>query len=225
MSMMMRTAPEAALARSQAIRARADRPADRRSAPEGSGAARMAARACIDLRAKAEDADSLTFDGYATVFEAPYEMWDYFGPYTEVVSAGAADDTLALANLDVPLVLAHDQLRRIARTTNGTLTLTADERGLHVLADLDPTDADVAYIAPKLRAGLIDEMSFAFRIIRGLWSPDYSEYRIERFDLHRGDVAIVGFGANPSTAGSGLRTQIPGHSARRRPLDDMLQIA
>ena len=144
MSMMMRTAPEAALARSQAIRARADRPADRRSAPEGSGVARMAARACIDLRAKAEDADNLTFDGYATAFEAPYEMWDYFGPYTEVVSAGAADDTLALANLDVPLVLAHDQLRRIARTTNGTLTLTADERGLHVLADLDPTDRDSA---------------------------------------------------------------------------------
>jgi HK97 family phage prohead protease len=97
-------------------------------------------------------------------------------------------------------------LRRIARTTNGTLTLAEDETGLRVEATLDPADADVAYIAPKLRAGLIDEMSFAFRITSGLWSPDYSEYRIDRFDLHRGDVAIVGFGANPATAGSGLRT-------------------
>jgi phage head maturation protease len=51
----------------------------------------------------------------------------------------------------VPLVIAHDQMRRIARTTNGTLTLSVDDTGLLVEADLDPADADVAYIAPKLR--------------------------------------------------------------------------
>ena len=127
-------------------------------------------------------------------------MYDIFGPYTEIVSAGAASQTLARADLDVPLVLQHDQMRRIARTTNGTLLLSESSDGLHVEAPtLDMGDQDVAYIVPKLRAGLIDEMSFAFRIVRGQWSPDYSEYRIEEFDLHRGDVAIVGYGANPYT--------------------------
>jgi HK97 family phage prohead protease len=130
-------------------------------------------------------------------------MYDFFGPYTEVVSAGAATDSLNRADLDVPLVLQHDSLRRIARTTNGSLTLSQDDHGLRVDApSLDPADGDVAYIAPKLRAGLIDEMSFMFRITAGHWSPDYTEFRITQFDIHRGDVAIVGYGANPSTSGA-----------------------
>jgi phage head maturation protease len=58
----------------------------------------------------------------------------------------------------------------------------------------------VAYIAPKIRAGLIDEMSFMFRIVRGQWSPDYMEYRIDEVDIDRGDVSIVGYGANPATS-------------------------
>jgi hypothetical protein len=45
-------------------------------------------------------------------------------------------------------------------------------------------------------------MSFAFRIESGQWSPDYTEYRINRYDIHRGDVAIVGYGANPYTGAS-----------------------
>ena len=140
------------------------------------------------------------------MYEQSYEMWDMFGPYTEIVSAGAGTDSLARADLDVPLVLGHDQLRRLARTTTGTLILAEDETGLSVRAPaLDPADYDVAYIAPKLRSGLIDEMSFAFRIESGQWSPDYTEYRINRYDIHRGDVAIVGYGANPHTAGASLR--------------------
>jgi hypothetical protein len=31
------------------------------------------------------------------------------------------------------------------------------------------------------------------------------EYHINEVDIHRGDVAIVGYGANPHTAGAGLR--------------------
>ena len=43
-------------------------------------------------------------------------------------------------------------------------------------------------------------MSFAFRIVRGAWSPDYTEYRILEVDLDRGDVSAVNFGANPNTS-------------------------
>lgn len=148
----------------------------------------------------------------------PPEMWDWYGPYTEVVSGSAFDETLARVDLDVPLVLAHDQLRRIARTTLGTLDLTSGGDGLAVAARLDVADADVAYIMPKLRAGLVDEMSFAFRIEAGTWSPDYTEYRIDRVDLHRGDVAIVGYGANPYTD-AGLRTRPPASSRARALLE------
>lgn len=194
----------AAHARAQGVAQRADRPRQRRSAePQGSRASVHVAGAQMSLRAAGDAEDSpLAFTGYASVYERGYEMWDWYGPYTEIVEAGAGAVSIARSDLDVPLVLQHQTLRRIARTTNGTLALSEDETGLHVDApELDPRDQDVAYIAPKLRSGLVDEMSFMFRIELGQWSPDYSEYRIQRYDIHRGDVAIVGYGANPHTSG------------------------
>lgn len=210
----MKTRKQAAEARAGQVRALADRPRQRRCAEDVASSARVAIRSQLVLRESSTG--GLAFDGYASITERAYEMWDWYGPYTEVVTAGAFEQTLNRGDLDVPLVLQHDQLRRIARTTNGTLRLSEDDQGLRVLADLDPADLDVTYIAPKLRAGLIDEMSFAFRIEAGQWSPDYSEYRIDRVDIHRGDVAIVGFGANPYTVADLVEAakQAPDESAR-----------
>jgi uncharacterized protein len=202
-------ARDAARARRDGVRAAADRPSQRRAGEDPAPRAFVRAAAAVQVRAAVEDG-GLTFEGMASVTGRAYEMWDAFGPYEEVVKVGAFEETLAQPGLDVPLVIGHDQIRRMARTTNGTLTLsevTQDaETGLHVLADLDPTDADVAYIVPKMRAGLIDEMSFAFRIDSGRWSEDFSTYAIAQADLSRGDVAIVGWGANPHTSGS-VRTK------------------
>lgn len=211
---------DAAAARRDAVVTRATEPGQRRcAAAPGAGLERMVTRADIALRDKA-DSSTLEFDGYATVYERGYEMWDWYGPYTEVMEAGAGEDSLKTPNLDVPLVLQHLQLHRIARTTNGSLLLNEDDNGLRTLApELDPTDLDVQLIAPKLRSGLIDEMSFAFRITEGVWSPDYTEYRIKSYDIHRGDVAIVGFGANPFTSG-GLRAESDLRSLLRDASDD-----
>jgi HK97 family phage prohead protease len=205
---------EAAEQRATGVRQRADRPSQRRSTSDQGGRAfTRASLTGVQVR-KADDSDALTFEGHASVTERAYEMWDFFGPYNEVVSARAFDDTLKRGDLDVPLVLGHDQMRRIARTLNGSLSLEMDDQGLAVRADLDPADADVSYIVPKLRSGLIDEMSFAFRIDSGVWSPDYSEYRIDKVDIHRGDVAIVGYGANPHTDGGVRGTRTDSQRAR-----------
>jgi HK97 family phage prohead protease len=212
----------AAEARAAGVRAPADRPSQRRCAEEpGSRPAALVRAQRMEVRASGDEGDDrLHFTGFASVYERFYEMWDMFGPYEEQVISGAGEKSLAREDLDVPLVLQHESLRRIARTTNGSLTV--DERiedeveGLYVDAPyLDPRDADVAYIAPKLmadgdRAPLIDEMSFRFRIIRGQWSEDWATYSIEEYDIHRGDVAIVAYGANPHTQGAGLRgAQMP----------------
>lgn len=192
----------AAKARREAVRAQADRPRERRCSetPGTLTASRAIVRRPVQVR-DSTSGGGLDFSGYASVTESGYEMYDLFGPYTEVVTRGAFTKTLAQTDLDVPLVLGHDSMRRIARTTNGTLTLAEDEIGLLCNApDLDPTDADVAYIAPKLRSGLIDEMSFRFAIDAGAWSPDYTEFRINEADIQRGDVSIVGYGANPATS-------------------------
>ena len=191
----------AAARRVQAVERITDRPTHRRSAESPQSRAWVSAPTLVHLRAD-DNADALRFTGVASATERGYRMWDAFGEYTEVIAASAFDETLRDDDLDVPLVLGHDQLRRIARTTNGSLELSVTGEGLLVEAELDPSDDDVRYIAPKLRAGLIDEMSFAFRIDKGQWSPDFSEYRIEQVDLHRGDVSIVGWGANPYTGGN-----------------------
>lgn len=201
---------QAAEARAAGMPAPASRPRERRQGETG-GIAAVRASASLVLERGESEGDGLHFTGFASVYDRGYEMWDMFGPYTEQVISGAGTTTLAQEGLDVPLVLDHTSLRRIARTTNGSLSLSestiGEDSGLHVDApDLNPRDADVAYIVPKLEAGLIDEMSFRFRITRGEWSADWTEYHIEEYDLHRGDVAIVGYGANPYTAGSGLRS-------------------
>ncbi|MCU0296251.1 MAG: HK97 family phage prohead protease [Candidatus Nanopelagicales bacterium] len=191
----------AAARRVQGVARVNDRPSQRRSAESPQSRAWVSAPTVVQLRAD-DGLDALRFTGVASATERGYRMWDAFGEYTEVIAASAFDETLRADGLDVPLVLGHDQLRRIARTTNGSLALSVTGEGLLVEAELDPSDDDVRYIAPKLRAGLIDEMSFAFRIDSGQWSPDFTEYRIERVDIHRGDVSIVGWGANPHTSGN-----------------------
>lgn len=202
-----------AMARRDGVRARADRPSQRRCAPEPTARGAILAPAKLELRA-ASTAGKKDFHGMATVYERGYEMWDWYGPYTEIVSAGSGATSLARADLDVPLVLQHQDLRRIARTTNESLFLTELDTGLDVFApELDETDHDVAYITPKILSRLIDEMSFKFRIISGQWSPDYMEYRINEYDIHRGDVAIVGYGANPYTDATMRNRTVP-QSAR-----------
>lgn len=154
----------------------------------------------------------LSFLGMASVTGQAYEMYDMFGPYDEEIHLGAFAESLARTDLDVPFVLGHDSMRRIARTGNDVSPLflkeitEGDVTGLEVRApDLQRDDADVSYITPKLKSRLIDEMSFMFRVTSGRWSDDWMTYHIHAVDIHRGDVAIVGYGANPYTAGSGLR--------------------
>ena len=219
----------AALERGRQAPSRAARPSQRRcdSGPVGpQNRAFVPAQSRIEVRGLDTLDGPLVFDGFASVTGQFYEMWDMFGPYLEQVHVGSFAETLAQDGLDVPLVLDHVSSRRIARTGNASSPLlldevvTGDHTGLHVLApNLDRSDPDTAYIAPKLRSGLIDEMSFRFMITSGRWSDDWFEYHIHAVDIHRGDVAIVGYGANPLTAGSGLRsapTGVPAEELARR---------
>ena len=102
-------------------------------------------------------------------------------------------------NPDVQLLINHEGLP-LARTVGGTLRLNEDDRGLRVDATVDATDPDVQRLAPKVRANLIDQMSFAFCGARSEWDEDYTQRRIVSLDIHRGDVSVVNQGANPYTS-------------------------
>ena len=111
-----------------------------------------------NLELRAGDDGMLTFTGYASVFDAPYDM--YGGPdaggWTEVVDPGAFRKTLS-EKPDVQLLVNHEDLP-LARTKSGTMKLSDDNTGLYVEATLDPNDPDVAALVPKVQRGDLDEI-------------------------------------------------------------------
>lgn len=165
---------------------------------------------------------TLTFTGYASVTETPYEMQDFLGDYTEVVRRGAFSKTLA-EGADVPFKLNHDGMT-LARTKSGTMRLSEDSTGLHVEADLDPRNGQVSDIRSAMDRGDLDEMSFAFRVTRQEWSPDWSQRDITEVNLNKGDVSIVNYGANPHTSGlTSLRSALHDGTITRDQLEALLR--
>lgn len=176
-------------------------PIELRSAPNGTGGER------------------LTFTGYASVVESPYEMADWLGPYTEVVRESAFTSTLAQSP-DVVFVINHDwRAVPMARTGPGTLNLAADSTGLLTEARIDPSRADVNTLRSAIDGGEVTAMSFAFYVVRQMWSPDFMQRDILEVDLDGGDTSPVTWPANPATDGTVdlrkrqaralLRTRVP----------------
>ena len=79
-----------------------------------------------------------TIEGYATIFDAATCLYSSNGvDYWEVVDAGAFDGA-DMSN--VVLRYNHsDNFSILARTSNDTLRLNVDERGLHIEADIAAT--------------------------------------------------------------------------------------
>jgi HK97 family phage prohead protease len=152
----------------------------------------------VQLEVRAATGGKSTLSGYASVTEQVYEMWDWLGPYGEVVRQGAFGKTLS-ENPAVQLLLNHGGLS-MAYTNAGTLRLAEDSTGLHMEAEVNTSRGDVRDMVAALQDGAVDEMSFAFRVTRQQWSPDYDQRDILEVDLHKGDVSVVNFGANPATS-------------------------
>lgn len=166
----------------------------------------------IEYRDDAEDENLFVIEGYASTFEE-YEM--YGGPsngygYIERIDPGAFDKTLR-EKPDLHFLINHAGTP-LARTKSGTCVLEADKKGLKVVATLDKRDPDSMGIFVKMERGDMDEMSFAFRVKAQEWraaegyDDDNHSYRtITEVSLHKGDVSIVNFGANPDTS-AGIRS-------------------
>jgi HK97 family phage prohead protease len=148
--------------------------------------------------------NSLTFTGYASVFNRSYTVTDWLGEFNEVVAPGAFRDSLA-KGADVPFKLNHDGMT-LARTKSGTMQLAEDSHGLHVEARLDPSNPQVQAIRSAMERGDLDEMSFAFRTTADTWDESYMNRTITGADINKGDVSVVNYGANPFTTGAKLRS-------------------
>lgn len=153
------------------------------------------------LEVRSEEGQAPVVEGYAATFDEPYDM----GPFLEVIDKRAFNRTLG-TNPDVRLLVDHEG-QPLARTKSGTLELGTDDHGLHIRAELDPSDPDVQRLVPKMRRKDLDQMSFAFRVAPGGDSWDYDNpqgtlRKMTELSLAGGDVSVVTYPANPGTAAS-----------------------
>jgi len=145
-----------------------------------------------DVEARQAADGTMRLAGYAAVFDDPSVPL----PFVERIAPGAFRKTLS-ETPDVRLLINHEGLP-LARTKNGTLTLTEDSRGLYMDAEIaDTTEGRDLY--KLVERGDVDQMSFAFRVIRQKWSEDRSMRTLIELSLADGDVSIVTYPAYPTT--------------------------
>jgi HK97 family phage prohead protease len=147
------------------------------------------------LEVRATPDGGAILEGYATVYDYAYSIGDVDrGGFMETIVKGSAAKSAAEA--DVRLLINHEGIP-LARTRSGTMTLESDDIGLRVTAQLDPQNPLSASLRSAMERGDMDQMSFAFRVLRDEWNSDYSERKI--YELKLFDVSMVTYPANPAT--------------------------
>lgn len=150
-----------------------------------------------DIELRADDDGKVTFDGIASVVDAPYQVRDVFGEFEETIAKGAFRKTLAEKS-DVRLLVNHEGVP-LARTKSKTLKLTAAP-DLRAVATLDPANPDVQRIQSAMSRGDLDQMSIGMRVHRQEWNEDYTQRTIREAELF--DVSVVTYPASPTTSAS-----------------------
>lgn len=145
--------------------------------------------------------DDMVVEGYATTFDSPYllfrdgsyEVWEQV-------------DRNAFSESDLhDVVMQYDHAGRVfARNTNGTLTLKADDHGLHVAAMLGGTELG-RQLYEEIKGGYTTKMSFGFTVDEDKKeiTEEGDNVRVLRTILKIGrlyDVSAVSIPANDGTS-------------------------
>lgn len=164
---------------------------------------RLVRTARIDNRAVTRTDDgAIGFRGEAIVFDTPTWIGSERWGFSEEIAPEAV--TRALREADVRFVVNHDPSLLLARTTAGTLRLSATPTGVEVDADMAPVSyaEDAAVL---LERGDLSQMSFSFEPLA--WEYEERDgkdhYRITDLNLY--DVSVVTWPAYATTT-AGLRS-------------------
>ena len=147
------------------------------------------------------DGENPVVVGYGAVFNS--ESND-LGGFREYIAPGAFDGRL---EDDVRFLINHDGLP-LARTTNGTLRLSVDEKGLKYEAKLNPKVSTSRDLIELLKDGTINQSSFAFIVEDDSWEvKDGTNYRTINKVSRLYDVSSVTYPAyNEASSSVALRS-------------------
>lgn len=153
--------------------------------------------------------------GYASTFNEPYTLYENDDwRFDEVVDSKAFDNT---DMSDVIMQYDHEG-RVFARMSNNTLTVTPDEKGLLIEADLGGTELG-RQLFEEIRGGYTNKMSFGFTVdgeeVRDTKAPDGKALTVRTITSVRKlyDVSAVSLPANDATSIS-VRTLTDGEIER-----------
>lgn len=106
-----------------------------------------------------EDGEDLYIEGYFSVFNSNYELWQ---GATESIDSHAFDNALGD---DIRALVDHDTHLVLARNKAGTLELKIDSRGLWGKIRINPKDSDAMNLYERVKRGDVDQCSFGFDIL------------------------------------------------------------
>ena len=137
--------------------------------------------------------------GYAAVYSPA--MSEDLGGFKERIHPGAFDASLE-KNADIRALWDHNTSQPLARTTNNTLRLSSDKRGLRVEIELPEGVSYADDLRQLVRSGVVNQMSFGFMVPPGgdAWDKDEEGNAVRtlhQIDLH--EVSVVSIPAYPDT--------------------------
>jgi len=132
-------------------------------------------------------------EGYATTF-SPYVLFEMDGiKYYEYIHPEALEGA-DMSNV----IMQYDHHGRVlARNSNGTLIIEADDNGLFVCADLSKSAA-AKELYQEIAAGLITKMSWAFTVEEESFNTETKTWTIRKIKKVY-DVSAVSIPANEDT--------------------------
>lgn len=145
-----------------------------------------------------EERDAMILEGYPITFKQETLIGDEEWGWIESIDPHALDES---DMRDCCLKYNHNDTSPImARTRNGSLVLTADDKGVHMRAELIDTQSNKDFYK-MVKAGLLDKMSFAFTVDDE--EIDYNSHPMKRVIKRIGklfDVSVVDIPAYDSTS-------------------------
>ena len=154
----------------------------------------------MDLERRAATIDAVegnTLTGYAALYNSwSKPLMGARGEFREQIAPGAFDKSIAAG---ASLWFMHDSSQILANTKSGTLKLESDAKGLRYTATLGDSARDQG-ILDLVRRGVVNEMSFGFRVPEGgdAWSGQ--QRTLKAVDLR--EISLVEVGAYSGTSAS-----------------------
>jgi len=143
------------------------------------------------MELRSNEDNSLTVSGYVNKTEQFSEVLGQTKRFVEKIAKGAFSRSIQNAKQDIHFLAEHDSKQILSSTRNGSLTLTEDQNGLFMEAQIVPTSYGLDYFA-LISSEILQNMSFGFRTLKDNWQATKSGiYERTISELELLEVSVV----------------------------------